>query len=92
MAWHITEGQNKKLAEGNTHREALRSPKRQISDAAFTRLRTDARRAPAQVRDPGEQQGNVSAASAAGSHPRKPALRARRLPDLPLDLAGGARA
>jgi len=46
---------DKKLAEGKTHREALRSLKRQISDAAFARLRTDARRAPAQVRDPGGQ-------------------------------------
>jgi hypothetical protein len=44
---------NKKLAEGKTHREALRSLKRQISDAVFTRLRADARRAAAQVRDPG---------------------------------------
>ncbi len=60
---------DKKLAEGKTHREALRSLKRQISDAVFTRLRTDARRAAGQVRDPGGQQGNDSATSAAGSHP-----------------------
>jgi transposase len=46
---------DKKLAEGKTHREALRSLKRQVSDAVFTRLRTDARQAPAQVRDPGGQ-------------------------------------
>jgi transposase len=46
---------DKKLAEGKTHREALRSLKRQISDAVFARLRADARRAPAQVRDPGGQ-------------------------------------
>jgi transposase len=45
----------KKLAEGKTHREALRSLKRQVSDAVFTRLRTDARRAQAQARDPGGQ-------------------------------------
>ena len=60
---------DKKLAEGKTHREALRSLKRQISDAVFTRLRTDARRAAGQVRDPGGQQGHDSATSAAGSHP-----------------------
>jgi transposase len=46
---------DKKLAEGKTHREALRSLKRQVSDAVFTRLRTDAQHAPAQVRDPGGQ-------------------------------------
>ena len=60
---------DKKLAEGKTHREALRSLKRQVSDAVFTRLREDARRAASQVRDPGGQQGNDSATSAAGSHP-----------------------
>ena len=61
---------DKKLTEGKTHREALRSLKRQISDAVFARLREDARRAESQARDPGGQQGNGSAASAAGSHPR----------------------
>jgi transposase len=35
---------DKKLAEGKTHREALRSLKRQVSDAVFTRLRADAQR------------------------------------------------
>ena len=46
---------DKKLAEGKTRREALRALKRQVSDAVFTRLRADARRAQAQVRDPGGQ-------------------------------------
>ena len=46
---------DKKLAEGKTHREALRSLERQISDAVFTRLREDARRAERQARDPGGQ-------------------------------------
>jgi transposase len=44
---------DKKLAEGKTHREALRSLKRQVSDAVFARLREDARRAEGQPRDPG---------------------------------------
>ena len=35
----------KKLAEGKTHKEALRSLKRRISDAIFARLLADARRA-----------------------------------------------
>jgi hypothetical protein len=46
---------DKKLAEGKTHREALRSLKRQISDAVFTRLPIDARRVQAQTGDPGGQ-------------------------------------
>jgi len=46
---------DKKLAEGKTHREALRALKRQISDAVFTRLRADAQRVQAQVRGPGGQ-------------------------------------
>ena len=35
----------KKLAEGKTHKEALRSLKRKISDAIFARLQADARQA-----------------------------------------------
>jgi transposase len=60
---------DKKLAEGKTHKEALRSLKRQVSDAVYARLQADARRAPAQSRDPGGQQGTDTAASAAGLHP-----------------------
>jgi len=36
---------DKKIAEGKTHKEALRSLKRRISDAIFARLLADARRA-----------------------------------------------
>ncbi|HEY2575870.1 MAG TPA: transposase, partial [Streptosporangiaceae bacterium] len=46
---------DKKLAEGKTRKEALRALKRQVSDAVFARLRADARRAAAQVKDPGGQ-------------------------------------
>jgi transposase len=46
---------DKKLAEGKTHREALRALKRQVSDAVFTRLQIDAQRTQAQARDPGGQ-------------------------------------
>ncbi len=64
----------KKLAEGKTHKEALRSLKRKISDAIFARLQADARQAAAagakgQAKDPGGHPGNDSASSAAGSHP-----------------------
>ena len=34
---------DRKLAEGKTPKEALRSLKRQLSDAIFTRLQADAR-------------------------------------------------
>ncbi|MFY9863043.1 MAG: transposase, partial [Trebonia sp.] len=52
---------DKKLTEGKTHREALRSLKRQVSDAVFTRLRADARRAADHAESPGGQAGNDSA-------------------------------
>ena len=61
---------DKKLAEGKTPREALRSLKRQVSNAIFACLQADARRAAARAKGPGGQQGNDSVASAAGSHPR----------------------
>jgi transposase len=61
---------DKKLAEGKTPKEALRSLKRQVSDAVFARLRADARRAAGRAGSPGGQQGNDSASSAAGLHPR----------------------
>jgi transposase len=61
---------DKKLAEGKTPKEALRSLKRQISNAIFACLQADARRAEARIKSPGGQQGNDSVASAAGSHPR----------------------
>ena len=62
---------DKKLAEGKTPKEALRSLKRRVSDAIFARLQADARQAAAAASDtgPGGQPGSDSAASAAGSHP-----------------------
>src|SRR3989440_1982836 len=59
----------KKLAEGKTPQEALRSLKRQISDAIFARLQADARRAAAHAKGPGGQLGDDSVASAAASNP-----------------------
>jgi hypothetical protein len=61
---------DKKLAEGKTPKESLRSLKRQISDAMFACLQADARRGAARGKGPGGQQGDDSVASAAGSHPR----------------------
>jgi transposase len=60
----------KKLAEGKTHKEALRCLKRRISDAIYARLRADARQPAAPcAKDPGGQPGDDSDSSAAGSHP-----------------------
>jgi len=61
---------DKKIAEGKTHKEALRCLKRRISDAIYARLLADARQgAAASTKDPGGQPGNDSDASVAGSHP-----------------------
>jgi transposase len=59
----------RKIAEGKTHKEALRCLKRRISDAIYARLRADARQAAACAKDPGGQPGNHSVSRAAGSHP-----------------------
>jgi transposase len=62
----------RKIAEGKTHKEALRCLKRQISDAIYARLRADARQAAAAcAKDPGGQPGNHSVSRAAGSHPAR---------------------
>ena len=61
---------DKKIAEGKTHKEALRSLKRRISDALYARLRADARQAAGNAQaGPGGQPGNDSDSCAAGSHP-----------------------
>jgi transposase len=62
----------KKLAEGKTHKEALRALKRRISDAIYAALVTDARQAAAACPEgPGGQPGNRSVSRAAGSHPER---------------------
>jgi hypothetical protein len=64
---------DRKIAEGKTHKEALRCLKRRISDAVFARLQADARRATATAaaKGPGGQPGNDSDSSAADSHPER---------------------
>jgi transposase len=64
---------DKKIAEGKTHKEALRALKRRISDAIYARLQADARHAAERlaVAGPGGQPGNDSASSAASSHPAR---------------------
>jgi transposase len=65
---------DKKLAEGQTPKQALRSLKRQVSNAIFACLQADALRAASRAKGPGGQQGNDSAASGRLS-PQAPALR-----------------
>jgi transposase len=54
----------RKLAEGKTHKEALRCLKRRISDAIYARLRADARKA-----GPEGQPGNDTGSGVTGSPP-----------------------
>lgn len=62
----------KKIAQGKTHKEALRCLKRRISDAIYARLRADAAMTVRPVSEgPGGQPGNDSGSSAAGSHPER---------------------
>ncbi len=62
----------KKLAEGKTHKEALRALRRRISDAIYAALAADARQAAAACpKSPGGQPGNRSVSRAAGSHPAR---------------------
>src|SRR5207344_1501568 len=61
---------DRKIAEGKTHKEALRSLKRRISNAIYACLQADARQTAAvSAKGPGGQPGNDSDSSAAGSHP-----------------------
>jgi transposase len=61
----------RKIAEGKTHKEALRCLKRRISDAIYAVLVADARQAAAAPEGPGGQPGNLSVSGAAGSHPER---------------------
>jgi transposase len=64
---------HRKLAEGKTVKEALRSLKRRINDVIYATLVAESR---AQTKaGPGGQTGSVSVSSAAGLHPATPALR-----------------
>jgi transposase len=80
IRWRHSPGRayyDRKITEGKTKKEALRALKRRISDALWAAMVADARRATAAAvgAGPGGQPGNVSVASAAGSHPETPALR-----------------
>ncbi len=80
----------KKLTEGKTHKDALRSLTRKISDAIFARLQADARQAaPARA---GAREGRVTA-DRVDLCERRPRLRAcagRRLAAVPSGRAAAA--
>jgi transposase len=60
---------DKKIDEGKTHKEALRSLKWRISGAVYAALVVDARQAAAACdKDPGGQPGNGSVSRVASSH------------------------
>jgi transposase len=66
---------DKKRAEGKNPKEALRSLKRQVSDAVFTRLRADARRAAGPPGGPGRATGERLCLQRDRIAPQAPALR-----------------
>jgi transposase len=74
---------DKKIAEGKTHKEALRSLKRQISNAVYARLLADARRAgqrPAQRAREGNRETTLTPARSA--HAPNAGSSDKPLPDL----------
>jgi hypothetical protein len=67
---------DKKVAEGKTHKEALRSLKRRISPAIYARLRADARQGRQQrEQGPGRATGERHRIQRGRLTPRTPALR-----------------
>jgi transposase len=73
---------DKKVTEGKTHKEALRSLKRKISDAIFARLQADARQAAAaRTKGPGGQQ-ETTLTPARPAHTPNASSSDQPLPDL----------
>ena len=60
---------DRKVAEGKTKREAIRSLKRHISNAVYRQLVADARRARAEQEGPGGQTGTTRQPARPASHP-----------------------
>ena len=84
---------DKKIAEGKTHKEALRSLKRRISDAIFARPLADARRA-GQRPAPRAREGNrgTTLTPARPAHTPNAGSSDKPLPDLGTTIRPGARA
>jgi hypothetical protein len=83
----------KKLAEGKTHKEALRSLKRRISDAIYARLLADARRA-GQQPAPRAREGNqgTTLTPARPAHTPNAGSSDKPLPDPATTIRPGTRA
>ena len=73
---------DKKVAEGKTHKEALRSLKRRISDAIFARLQADARRAAPAPRRAREGNRGTALTPARPAHTPNASSSDKPLPDL----------
>jgi hypothetical protein len=83
----------KKLAEGKTHKEALRSLKRRISDAIFARLLADARRAGQRAaRTAREGNRGTTLTPARPAHTPNAGSSDKPLPDLGTTIRPGTRA
>jgi transposase len=84
---------DKKIAEGKTHKEALRSLKRRISDAIYARLLADARRA-GQLPAPRAREGNrgTTLTPARPAHTPNAGSSDKPLPDLGTTIRPSARA
>jgi transposase len=83
----------KKLAEGKTHKEALRSLKRRISDAIYGRLQADARRAGQRpARRAREGNRGTALTPARPAHTPNASSSDKPLPDLGTTIRPGTRA
>jgi transposase len=83
----------KKLAEGKTHKEALRSLKRRISDAIYGRLQADARRAGQRpARRAREGNRGTALTPARPAHTPNAGSSDKPLPDLGTTIRPGTRA
>ena len=83
----------KKLAEGKTHKEALRSLKRRISDAIYARLQADARRAGQRpARRAREGNRGTALTPARPAHTPNAGSSDKPLPDLGTTIRPGTRA
>jgi transposase len=84
---------DKKVAEGKTHKEALRSLKRRISDAIFACLLADARRAGQRsARTAREGNGGTTLTPARPAHTPNAGSSDKPLPDLGTTIRPGTRA
>ena len=83
---------DKKIAEGKTHKEALRALKRQISDAIFPRLKADTARRQRPARRAREGNRGTTLSPAQPAYTPNTGSSAKPLPDLGTTIRPGTRA